>query len=53
MELNVATLAQRAKLPFFKIGIAPVKAAIPVGATDSFKQIQATQTRELRPRARA
>ena len=41
MELNVATLTQSAKLPLFKIGIAPVKAAIPVGATDSFIQIQA------------
>ena len=41
MELNVASLMQNAKLPFIKIGIAPVKDTIPVGATNSFTQIQA------------
>ena len=41
MELNIASIIQNAKLPFIKIGIAPVKDAIPDSTTSAFTQIQA------------
>ena len=41
MELNIASIIHNAKLPIIKIGIAPVKDAIPDSTINAFTQIQA------------